>query len=209
MIRSLAAVSLAVLLSACTTPSAPDRVEDTTAHVKVAPDGRGYLAMPDRVAWLQTDPRWAGHRLGHSSDTLGSDGCLVTAVAMAIGNLGITADPAQLNRRLTEANAFTPNGWLVWSGVEVATGGRARAVYHDDVSPSLIRSCMAQGQYPLVRFILPNGRSHWAMIVAESPEGYRMRDPLRDSDKPLIFPRGAEAFKSLRCVGPGDNKERA
>ena len=159
------------------------------------------MQLPDRAAFLQTDRRWARDRLGNSSDSMASDGCLVTAVAMAMANLGIDTNPGKLNKDLKKANAFTPNGWLVWSGIEVASEGRAKATYHDSVSPALIRQCMAGGEYPLVRFYLPNGRSHWAMIVAEGAQGYRMRDPLRESERPLIFPRGAEAFKSLRCVG--------
>jgi hypothetical protein len=30
-----------------------------------------------------------------------------------------------------------------------------------------------------------------------------MRDPLRASSSPLIFPRDSSAFKSLRCIGKG------
>jgi len=205
------AVFLTVFLTACAgapkpvdrpTPPTNRAANSTLPHAihpnSTLPSG----ALPDRVAYLQTDPRWSDHRLGNSRDTMGSDGCLVTAVAMAVSNLGYRLDPAQLNHRLTEANAFTPQGWLVWSGVEVATKGHAKATYYDTVSPSLIRKCMTAGDYPLVRFILPNGRSHWAMIVAQDAKGhYRMRDPLRASRSPLIFPRPASAFKSLRCVG--------
>ena len=193
--RALAIIA-AIVLSACA--GSPRAVEAPDLGAVYTDTG---LALPDRAAFYQTDKRWAGNRLGNSSDSLASDGCLVTAVAMAMRNLGIDTDPGELNRDLRRANAFTPNGWLVWSGIEVASGGRAKATYHDSVSPELIRQCMADGQYPLVRFYLPNGRSHWAMIVREGRKGYRMRDPLRRSDKPLIFPRGAEAFRSLRCVG--------
>ena len=57
------------------------------------------------------------------------------------------------------------------------------------------------GYYPLVQFYLPSGRSHWAMIVRYSEQGFHMRDPLRTSKSPLIFPRGTDAFKAVRCVG--------
>ena len=194
--RRLLATLATLTLAACA--GAPDPAPTDTITTSTLPPG----SLPDRVAYLQTDPRWAADRLGNSSDTMGSDGCLVTAVAMAVTNRGVPLDPDHLNRRLRAADAFTPRGWLIWSGVSDATEGRATAIYHDSVSPALIRQCMADGAYPLVRFILPNGRSHWAMIVAEDANGhYRMRDPLRASRSPLIFPRGADAFKSLRCVG--------
>ena len=191
--RRLAASLFVVALSACS--SAPREAAPTPGLASFSG------GLPDRVAFLQKDPRWGGDELGRSGDTMASDGCLVTAVAMALANLGIDTDPGELNRDLTRSDGFTPRGWLKWSAVADVTNGRARALYHDAVSPELIRSCIADGDYPLVRFYLPNGRSHWALVVAESPQGYRMRDPLRPSRSPLIFPRGADAFKSLRCVG--------
>jgi len=50
-------------------------------------DGRS-LSLPDRAAFLQKDKRWSQDRLGNSNDTMGTDGCLVTASAMALKNLG-------------------------------------------------------------------------------------------------------------------------
>jgi len=116
--------------------------------------------------------------MGKTSDSLGKDGCLVTATAMALTNLGFQTDPADLNSRLTHADGFTQQGWLIWSGIEKVTQGRAHA-----------------------RYYVPNGRSHWSMIVRQSSQGFHMRDPLRVSRVPLIFPRGTDAFKAVRCVG--------
>jgi len=88
-------------------------------------DTRG-LELPDRAAFLQKDKRWASDRLGNTaSDTMGSDGCLVTASAMALKNLGFQTDPGDLNKRLTAADSFTPRGWLIWSGISKVTGGKA------------------------------------------------------------------------------------
>jgi len=53
----------------------------------------------------------------------------------------------------------------------------------------------------MARFILPNGRTHWAVILKRDARGYHMRDPLHPSRSPLLFPRGAEAFKAVRCIG--------
>jgi len=44
------------------------------------PIPKGGLALPDRTVFSQKDPRWASEMLGRTKgDTLGSDGCLVTA----------------------------------------------------------------------------------------------------------------------------------
>jgi len=130
-----------------------------------------------------------------------TDGCLVTATAMVLGNLGIHTNPGELNKQLTAVNGYTKQGWLIWSAIDKVTDGKATAIYHDDVSNEVIDGCMAKGYYPLARFILPSGRSHWAMIVRRSEYGFHMRDPLHPSEQPLIFPQKVDAFKALRCVG--------
>ena len=164
-------------------------------------DGRS-LSLPDRAAFLQKDRRWADDQLGNTaSDTMGTDGCLVTASAMALNNLGFETDPGDLNRRLTASNSYTPQGWLIWSGISKVTGGKAKARFHTEVSEDIINGCMRDGYYPMARFVLPNGRTHWAVILKRDAQGYHMRDPLQPSRTPLIFPRGAEAFKAVRCIG--------
>lgn len=196
MMRTLLMVSLAALVTAC--GSTPDV---TPAPASQYTPLSASLSLPDKTVFNQKDKRWAHHRLGKSSDNLGTDGCLVTATAMALGNLGFQTTPADLNARLTEQDSFTSQGWLIWSGIEKVTSGRATARYYDEVSDHIIQSCLRDGYYPLTRFYLPNGRSHWAMIVRQSDQGFHMRDPLRVSRSPLVFPRGTEAFKAVRCVG--------
>jgi len=51
------------------------------------------------------------------------------------------------------------------------------------------------------QFYLKNGRSHWALVIKRDGRGYHMRDPLRPSKSPLIFPRSSDAFRAVRCVG--------
>jgi len=210
MLRVFLILSVALLLVSCgTTPLPPETQAglppDYPASVIPVPQvtraPRGSLSLPDRSAFYQKDTRWASERLGRSSDTMGSDGCLVTAASMALANLGFQTNPSDLNARLTQSDGFTKNGWLIWDGIRKVTGGRAAAQYYDNVSEETINNCMRRGDYPLVQFYLKNGRSHWAMILKRDARGYHMRDPLRQSSVPLIFPRSSEAFKAVRCVG--------
>lgn len=197
--KCLTILALAAVLTACS--SSPKTMPtDKRLGVKAGTQAGG-LSLPDKTAFLQKDKRWADERLGKTRDTMGSDGCLVTAAAMALGNLGFETDPSDLNKRLTETDSFTKQGWLIWSGIEKVTDGRATARYYDSVSTDIIDGCMRDGFYPLARFILPNGRSHWAMVVKRDRRGFHMRDPLQPHKTPLIFPRGVKAFKSIRCVG--------
>lgn len=184
-----------ILITSCSSTPAP---ETTSKPVENASSS----GLVDKVYFSQKDPRWADDRLGKTSDTMGSDGCLVSAAAMVLGNLGFDTDPGDLNKRFTEVDGYTNQGWLIWSAIEKVTDGKATAQYYDEVSNEIIDSCIADGFYPLARFILPNGRSHWSVIIRRSEYGYHMRDPLHPSDQPLIFPQNVEAFKALRCVGP-------
>lgn len=177
-------------LSACGTRSTqPD------THVST------NYALRDTAAYLQKDPRWSQDKLGGSGDTMETDGCLVTATAMVLTNLGLQVTPGELNSHLKRTNSYTSRGWLVWSGIEKVTQGRAKAQYFETVSDEIIMGCIRDGAYPLVRFILPNGRTHWAMILHRDARGYHMRDPLRASRAPLIFPGDSSRFKAVRCVG--------
>ncbi|WP_026942692.1 hypothetical protein [Hellea balneolensis] len=204
-LRAAITVFLIIGVSACgSTPLPPGAERAASSLPQMTPIPKGSLALPDRAAFLQKDPRWGQQRLGNTSDSMASDGCLVTAAAMALANLGFATDPSDLNARLTSTQSFTPRGWLIWDGIRKVTEGRAQAIYHDKVSEEIIDSCMLDGQYPLVQFYLKNGRSHWAMIVKHDARGYHMRDPLRPSKSPLIFPRSSESFRAVRCIGLND-----
>ena len=162
----------------------------------------GDLSLSDSVVYSQKDPRWGFDRMGGSGHSLEAEGCLVTAAAMALTNMGYKINPGDLNIRLKQEGGYTKSGQLVWAGIDRVTGGFATARYHDSVSAEIIASCMRDGFYPMARFILPNGRTHWSMIVRASSQGYHMRDPLHPSSQPLIFPAGVSGFKAIRCVGP-------
>jgi len=195
MFRPFASLCLALTLASC---GGSPRVDSTPKVTSKSDEG---ISLRDGVAYSQLDPRWKGDRLGKTSDTMGSDGCLITAAAMALTNLGFQTNPKDLNARLTATDSYTSRGWLIWDGIRRVTDGRAVATFHDEVNAEIIDQCMIEGDYPLVQFYLPNGRSHWAMIVRHDERGYHMRDPLRTSQKPLIFPRGIEGYRAVRCVG--------
>lgn len=188
----------AILLSACGSSPAVD-----TAAIPASVQS-GALVLRDSVTYSQKDPNWASDRLGQTSDTMGRDGCLVTSAAMALTNLGFQTNPKDLNKRLTATKSYTSRGWLIWDGIRRVTDGRAKATYYDKVDAETIDACMTRGDYPMVQFYLPNGRSHWAMIVRHDARGYHMRDPLRISEKPLIFPAGVKGYRALRCIGLAD-----
>ena len=182
--------ALTFIIAGCATkPSAPSGQSVTTT-------------LPDKSAFSQKDPRWASDPMGGSGASMKAEGCLVTATAMALTNLGFKTDPGDLNKQLKQTGNYTRTGQLIWKGVSEITDGRAQARFYTSVSNEIIDGCMKDGYYPLARFKLANGRTHWAMILHRGQQGYYMRDPLHPSRKPLLFPRPVEAFEAIRCVGP-------
>jgi hypothetical protein len=192
----------AILLSAC---GSSTRVEPQAATAIAPAAQSGGLTLRDAVTYSQKDPRWKNDLLGKTKDTMGGEGCLVTAASMALTNLGFQTNPSDLNKRLTKTDSYTKNGWLIWDGIRRVTDGRAIATYYDKVDAPTIDGCLKRGAYPIVQFYLPNGRSHWAMIVKHDARGYHMRDPLRISKKPLIFPAGIKGYRAVRCIGLAGN----
>ena len=172
----------------------------TTTTVRPPTVANGF-ALADKVQFLQTDKRWANQTLGGSSETLEDDGCLVTAAAMAMVNLGFYTDPGDLTNRLKAYNGFTKNGWLIWSGLERATAGKLKTVFYDQTDDSTVRSCLAAGYYPLVKFDLPSRRTHWAMVVGEANQQFYVRDPMVSSSTPVPLKSRANGIDAIRCIG--------
>lgn len=169
------------------------------------PKAKAGLELPDKVHFLQTDRRWARHKMGGSNESLESDGCLVTAAAMALVNLGFQTDPGDLNASLKDYGGFNSRGWLVWSGLERATGGKAKTVFYDRKDAqghtSAVRACLAAGFYPLVKFDLPSGQNHWVMVVKDTKQGFYIRDPMVISHSPIPLSMRTKSIDAVRCIG--------
>jgi len=195
----------AIILSGCASSPRPAKQAASISSSKPVSVTRAMrdarLALPDHSYFHQQDPRWAHHQMGGSAEPLSSDGCLVTAAAMALSNLGFSTNPGDLNARLKAKDGFTSQGWLVWSGVERVTGGKAKARFFKTGTDKDVRACMADGYYPLIKFKLPSRRSHWAMVVADSPRGFYVRDPMVNLQTPIPLAARASGIESVRCIG--------
>lgn len=181
-----------LVLTACSTTQPTTRPPAQT---------QSGLHLPDKVQFLQTDKRWARQTLGGSGESLASDGCLVTAAAMALVNLGFRTDPGDLAYRLKAYGGFNSRGWLVWSGLEKATSGKAKTVFYDRKDDAAVRSCLAVGYYPLVRFNLPSSKTHWAMVVKDTKQGFFIRDPMINSRTPISLSKRTSTIDAVRCIG--------
>jgi len=144
-LKYFAGLGLCAALSACGTSTQPTSQTIPTQPPQTSALVSNGLALRDSVVFNQKDPRWAADRLGKTSDTMGGEGCLITATAMALTNLGFQTNPKDLNQRLTKTDSYTDRGWLIWDGIRRVTEGRAVATYYDNVDAPTIDSCLRRG----------------------------------------------------------------
>ncbi len=137
--------------------------------------------MPQNVAlYRQDDERWAKERLGDSSYTMKSSGCLVSCIASAVSMEGGQAvTPGELNTLFSEHDVYDREGNLQWKALEKA-GGYSVNVYQN-VSEAEIDSCLTAGHYPIVRVRMNGiGNYHYVLIVGIEDSDYICMDPLKD-----------------------------
>jgi len=207
---SFAGVVGLLILASCSTPEPIYRpiyqpIYEPAPRPSVQPIPKPGLQLPDTVRFLQTDKRWSRQRIGGSNESIEKEGCLVTATAMALVNLGFETDPGDLNRRLKANGGFNSRGWLVWRGLERATSGAIKTKFYDrkdaQSNTSDVRACLAAGYYPLVRFYLPSGQTHWGVVVQDTQQGFYIRDPMVNSSRPIGLSTRTNTIDAVRCVG--------
>lgn len=65
----------------------------------------------------QCDPKWGSERLGTSSNTICSAGCLMSSVSMALAGTGHDYNPSTLNAWLTNNGGYVSGDLFVWASV--------------------------------------------------------------------------------------------
>jgi Peptidase_C39 like family len=151
------------------------------------------LVLPvERFA--QDDPRWADDELGPAPATMGEEGCAVSSAAMVLAFYGQDIDPGRLNAFLSISGGYTPQGWLYWEKAADYHPGVARHAYEDLPSYFLIDSNLERGNPVIVRIRLPNGVTHFVVIVGKSGFDYLIQDPASG---------GANGVYPLRKLAPG------
>ena len=159
--------------------------------------------LSDSFVYRQDDARWGAETIGSTEDSLRAYGCTIASVAMSASNLTQTEiTPQVLEARLSDAGGFTNRGWLIWDKVEEATDNQVRAKYYDTPRHEDINSCMASGNYPVVKIKLYRSIIHWVMIVGTAEDEYLIRDPLVGAvtDGPIaLSSRSGEIF-GVRCI---------
>ncbi len=149
----------------------------------------GYIGSGEFVEWRQTDPKWASIKVGNSTGTLGSIGCLITSISILIEKSGCNTlikpfNPGTFLEKLNEVNSFDGNGNLQYAGVtravpafkyvgNVNLRGKSR-----EEKLSLIKQYQNNGYYITaeVKGATP-GNQHWIAVINVEGNNVLMVDP--------------------------------
>jgi hypothetical protein len=143
---------------------------------------RGGLPFPvERLInvpqFFQADPNWSRDSLGDSPGTLGGEGCAVTSAAMVLQFYGMDLNPGRLNRFLKLSEGYEGRGWIRWEVAALFSPGVVEKAYEDLPSYALIDWNLLKRNPVIVRLRLPDGITHFVVIVGKRGVDYLIRDP--------------------------------
>jgi hypothetical protein len=175
-------------------------------HVVSSSGGRYFIhrVVIPVPAFQQNDPRWSLQLLGDTFETLGQAGCAVTSAAMVLADYGVDTDPERLNNYLIAHGGYVGDGLLVWEKPAELGLGQVQKAYEDLPSYALLDQNLLERNPVIVRLTLPNGRTHFVVIVGKRGWNYLVQDPARAPDEgiyPLKDLTGRiEALRFYRIV---------
>jgi peptidase C39-like protein len=155
----------------------------------------------------QQDGAWAGAPLGTSpTETVGSAGCAITAVAMMLRYYGMDTDPGALNSWLTGNGGYAFDDQLIWAAV--TSYSRGRVGFSGWLGPDLnvITTELDEGR-PVVAEVRLYGNQHFVLLTGYTTEGgYEVLDPWFGDSQTVGARYGdpATGIVSIRTFMPAD-----
>ena len=138
--------------------------------------------------FLQGDPKWGKDPLGNSVHNLGQVGCAMTSAAMVMRFYGVDTDPGRLNVYLRENGGYDEDNDLIWEGPAMLAPDRVRKAYEDLPSYYLMDSNLLHGNPVIVRLRLPNGVTHFVVVMGKEGFNYLIRDPSSAGLRKGVYP---------------------
>lgn len=183
-------------------------------HFRGAAD-KGILLQPQKdypadtdmvIPYCQKNEAWKEDRLGTSSCTMGSSGCLTSCIASALSTqhkatgAGQAVSAGELNRLLGETGVYNKSGDIVWGELAKALP-KAEVVVAASVDERQIEELMDQGRYPVVKVkVGGRGAAHWVLLVGSRDGEYLCMDPLEEDGEPVPLSRHGGVVYRMRCV---------
>ena len=150
------------------------------------------------TSYDQREPEWKDEKLGNSSYTIGSSGCVLTCITSAISDTEVKTTPKELNKLFSEKGVYDENGNLQWGILDKIDGFHTEV--YDEVSQEIVDECLEEGRYPIVRVrtLQGTGANHYVLIVGAENGEYICMDPLKGNFTTLEE-YGRKIF-AVRCV---------
>lgn len=131
----------------------------------------------------QIDPRWKNVRLGTSTKTIGSHGCLLCCVTQILQNQGSNLSPADLNRWLSRHHGYVGRNSLVFDSLR-PLGIKVAQLYDFRKVPADIGQIYALQRfgYNTIIEIAANPwrrfSPHWTLLINQIAGDLSIFDPL-------------------------------
>ena len=149
----------------------------------------GSIDSGDYVNWRQKDPKWANIRVGNSTGTLGSIGCLITSISILIEKSGCNTtikpfNPGTFLEELNKHDGFDSHGNLRYASVSKAVpsfkyvGNKNLRGKSKEEKLSLIKQYLDSGYYLTAEVKgATKGSQHWVAITKVDGNNVIMVDP--------------------------------
>lgn len=149
----------------------------------------GSVDSGEYINWRQTDSKWSSIRVGNSSGTLGSIGCLITSISILIEKSGCNTmikpfNPGTFLEALNKHNGFDGSGNLQYAAVTKAVpafkyvGNQNLRGKTKDEKLSLIKQYLDSGYYLTAEVKgATKGSQHWVAVIRVENNNVIMVDP--------------------------------
>lgn len=176
------------------------------SEIILIPNGtENIIPCENTVFFRQDDERWAEDKLGSSDFSMKKSGCLVTCIATANTMEGRDVFPGSLNDAFSSGNVYDAEGNLQWGNLAQLDGGETYEVeVFNSVSEDILRYCLNQGKFPIVRVRMRGvGNFHYVLVVKLEEGNYYCMDPLKD-ELQALSDYGNRVY-AIRCVSLKNN----
>lgn len=125
----------------------------------------------------QRDVEWGAFSLNHTKYTIGSDGCLVTSMAMVMTHYGHKTKPSDINSNPANFASYYPAYLLYTVSANGITATRIG---------SIIDASLSHGD-PVIVGVHAYGGTHFVVLISGSGGNYKMHDPYIDHGHDISF----------------------
>ena len=143
--------------------------------------------------YLQNDDEWANDLIGGTNRRIGSAGCLVTCVASAATDLGVSVTPKEVNSALSSNDGFQ-GADLIWYKINESFP-EIDYKYSRIFSSSTIEKDLELGLLPIINVKMNgNGVTHWLLVVGAADGEFLVYDPLNSDKKPIYLSKHGNVY---------------